>query len=206
MAQVMKHVGKVGEKPCVVIFREVPTEPENALVVKTSNLTDEQHDALMNVVQSAEAQEANEVSEVLHRRQFPDGTNMLTALHTMNKIEKVATDLVMLTPVPGQSVPLTEVNVEINKIKNNSNPPLKTEVDPVSVDTSPLPNEVVDTTATTDNGSEPESVAQNILFQADLMIEDANRMLAEAEAKREEAYALDPSLKPKKGPGRPKKS
>jgi hypothetical protein len=69
-----------------------------------------------------------------------------------------------------------------------------------------LPNEVVDTTATTDNGSEPESVAQNILFQADLMIEDANRMLAEAEAKREEAYTLDPSLKPKKGPGRPKKS
>lgn len=206
MAQVMKHVGKVGEKPCVVIFREVPAEPENALVVKTSNLTDEQHDALMNVVQSAEAQEANEVSEVLHRRQFPDGTNMLTALHTMNKIEKVATDLVMLTPVPGQSVPLTEVNLEINKIKNNSNPPLKTEVDPVSVDTSPLPNEVVDTTATTDNGSEPESVAQNILFQADLMIEDANRMLAEAEAKREEAYTLDPSLKPKKGPGRPKKS
>lgn len=202
----LKHVGKVGEKPCVVLFREVPNEPNNALVVMTGSLANEQHDSLMNVVQSAEAQEANEISEVLHRRQFPDGTNMLTALHTLKKIEKVAVELVSLTPTPGQAVALSEVNAEIAKINAQSNPPLKTEVDPVSVDTSPLPGETVDNTATTDNGTEPESVAKNILFQADLMIEDANKMLAEAEAKRDEAYALDPSLKPKKGPGRPKKS
>lgn len=202
----MKHVGKVGEKPCVVVFREVPGEPENALVVMTGALSDEYHDALMNVVQSPEAQEGNELSEVLHRRQFPDGTNMLTTLHGINRIEKVATDLVTLTPTPGQGVPLTDVNKEIAKINAESNPPLKTEVDPVSVDTMRDPVTEVDTTATTDNGTDPESVAQNILFQADLMVEDANKMLAEAEAKKEEAYALDPSLKPKKGPGRPKKS
>lgn len=202
----MKHVGKVGEKPCVVVFREVPGEPENALVVMTGALSDEYHDALMNVVQSPEAQEGNELSEVLHRRQFPDGTNMLTTLHGIKRIEKVATDLVTLTPTPGQGVPLTDVNKEIAKINAESNPPLKTEVDPVSVDTMRDPVTEVDTTATTDNGTDPESVAQNILFQADLMVEDANKMLAEAEAKKEEAYALDPSLKPKKGPGRPKKS
>ena len=202
----MKHVGKVGEKPCVVVFREVPGEPENALVVMTGTLSDEYHDALMNVVQSPEAQEGNELSEVLHRRQFPDGTNMLTTLHGIKRIEKVATDLVTLTPTPGQGVPLTDVNKEIAKINAESNPPLKTEVDPVSVDTMSDPVTEVDTTATTDNGTDPESVAQNILFQADLMVEDANKMLAEAEAKKEEAYALDPSLKPKKGPGRPKKS
>lgn len=202
----LKHVGKVGEKPCVVLFREVPNEPSNALVVLTSALADEQHDALMNVVQSAEAQEANEISEVLHRRQFPDGANMLTALHSLKKIDKVAVDRVSLTPTPSQSVPLAEVNREIAKINAGSNPPLKTEVNPVSVDTNPLPSEVVDNTATTDNGTDPESVAKNILFQADLMIEDANKMIRDAEVKREEAFALDPSLKPKKGPGRPKKS
>lgn len=202
----MKHVGKVGEKPCVVVFREVPGEPDNALVVMTGTLSDEYHDALMNVVQSPEAQEGNELSEVLHRRQFPDGTNMLTTLHSTNKIEKIATNLVTLTPTPGQGVPLEDVNREIAKINAESNPPLKTEVDPVSVDTAREPVTEVDSTATTDNGSDPESVAQNILFQADLMIEDANKMLAEAEAKKAEAYELDPSLKPKKGPGRPKKS
>ena len=202
----LKHVGKVGEKPCVVLFREVPNEPSNALVVLTSALADEQHDALMNVVQSAEAQEANEISEVLHRRQFPDGANMLTALHSLKKIDKVAVDRVSLTPTPSQSVPLAEVNREIAKINAGSNPPLKTEVNPVSVDTNPLPSEVADNTATTDNGTDPESVAKNILFQADLMIEDANKMIKDAEVKREEAFALDPSLKPKKGPGRPKKS
>ena len=202
----LKHLGKVGEKPVVVLFREVPNEPENCLVVYSNNLDDSQHDALMNVVQSAEAQEANDVSEVLNRRQFPDGSNMLTSLHYSKKIDKVKVDLVYLTPVPNQAVPLKDVNAEIKKINEKTNPPLKTEVDPVSVDTSPLPSEAVNTTATTDNGTDPESVAQNILFQADLLEQDANRMLAEAEAKREEAFALNPDLRPKKGPGRPKKS
>ena len=48
MAEVMKHVGKVGEKPVVVVFREVPNEPDNALIVETGTLEPDQHDALMN--------------------------------------------------------------------------------------------------------------------------------------------------------------
>ena len=116
MADVMKHVGKIGEKPVVVVFREVPNEPDNALVVETGALEPDQHDALMNVVQSPEAQESNNISEVLHRRTFPDGSNMLTALHYAKKINKVPVNLVSLTPTPSQSVSLEEVNAEIRKI------------------------------------------------------------------------------------------
>ena len=201
----MKHVGKFGEKPCVVVFREVPNEPNNCLIVETSTLTNQKHDDLMNVVQSLEAQESNDISEVLSRRQFTDGSNMLNDLHLSKKLQKVETNLVFLTPTPSEKISLSDVNKEINKIKNQSNPPLKTEVDPVSVDTMANPDPV-DTTTTTDNGTEPEAVARNILMQADLMTEDANKMLAEAEAKRNEAFELDPSLKPKKGPGRPPKN
>ena len=43
-------------------------------------------------------------------------------------------------------------------------------------------------------------------MQANLMKEDAERLVAEADAKLEQAYTLDPSLRPRKGPGRPKKS
>jgi predicted ATP-dependent endonuclease of OLD family len=205
MANLMKHVGKFGEKPCVVVFREVPNEPNNCLIVETSTLTNQKHDDLMNVVQSLEAQESNDISEVLSRRQFTDGSNMLNDLHLSKKLQKVETNLVFLTPTPSEKISLSDVNKEINKIKNQSNPPLKTEVDPVSVDTMINPDPV-DTTTTTDNGTEPEAVARNILMQADLMTEDANKMLAEAEAKRNEAFELDPSLKPKKGPGRPPKN
>jgi len=116
MANLMKHVGKIGEKPCVVVFREVPNEPENCLIVESNSLTDQKHDDLMNVVQSAEAQESNNIADVLSRRQFTDGSNMLNDLHFSKKLQKVSVDLVFLTPTPSDKVSLKEVNAEINKL------------------------------------------------------------------------------------------
>ena len=65
MAEIMKHVGVYGGKPCVVVFREVPNEPENCLIVLSGGLEEVKHDDLMNVVSSAEGQGAREISEVL---------------------------------------------------------------------------------------------------------------------------------------------
>ena len=113
MADIMKHVGSYGEKPCVVVFREVPNEPENCLIVESASLEDSKHDDLMNVVASLEAQESNNVSEVLSRRQFTDGTNMLNDLHFSKKLIKVPVDMVFLTPTPSQKISLQEVNAEI---------------------------------------------------------------------------------------------
>ena len=92
MADIMKHVGSVGDKPCVVVFREVPNEPDNCVVVETDGLDPQKHDDLMNVVQSLEAQESNNISEVLARRQFTDGTNMLNDLHFSKKLTKIGVD------------------------------------------------------------------------------------------------------------------
>lgn len=195
---VLKHVGKYGEKPCVVLFREVPNEPDNCLIVETSTLEDQKHDDLMNVVQSLEAQESNELSEVLARRQFTDGSNILNDLHFTKKITKVKSDLVFLTPTPQDKIALSEVNAEINKLSNESNPPLNTEVNP---DTLVQEQSVVSATESLSKGE-----AEGLLVQAELMEQDANAMLVEAEAKKQAAYELDPSLAPKKGPGRPKKS
>ena len=50
------------------------------------------------------------------------------------------------------------------------------------------------------------SAAQGLLIQANMMKEDAERLLAEAKVKEQQAYDADPSLKPKRGRGRPKKS
>lgn len=188
MANLMKHVGKIGEKPCVVVFREVPNEPENCLIVESNSLTDQKHDDLMNVVQSAEAQESNNIADVLSRRQFTDGSNMLNDLHFSKKLQKVSVDLVFLTPTPSDKVSLKEVNAEINKLEGGYTPP---KTDPVSVDTQPI-SESAETVA-------PDaSVAESLLVQAELLEQDAKSLLEDAEAKKSEAYKLDPSLKPKK--------
>lgn len=198
----MKHVGKVGEKPVVVVFREVPNEPDNALIVETGTLEPDQHDALMNVIQSPEAQESNNVSEVLHRRTFPDGSNMLTALHYSKKITKVPVNLVSLTPTPSQAVALEEVNAEIRKIEAGSNPPLNTEVDPATLETDPTLAAEQSAPVSSDD---PVEVAKGILQQAMLMEEDVKAMQRDIDLKKAEAYNLAPELQPKKGPGRPKK-
>jgi len=190
MAQILKHVGKIGEKPCVVVFREVPNEPENCLIVESNSLSDQKHDDLMNVVQSAEAQESNNIADVLSRRQFTDGSNMLNDLHFSKKLQKVSVDMVFLTPTPSQKVSLKEVNVEINKLEGGYTPP-KTETDPVSVDTQPI-------TESTEAAVPEASVAENLLVQAELLEQDAKALLQDADAKKSEAYKLDPSLKPKK--------
>ena len=194
MPQLMKHVGKYGEKPCVVVFREVPNEPENCLIVQTSGLTPVHHDDLMEVIQSAEAQEANDLSQVLNRRQFRDGENMLNSMHFGKKLSKVPVNQVSLTPTPSHSVPLTEVNAEIRKLSGGYVPPL--------TDEAHLDNT---TDATTEAEVPAPSEAQSLVFQANLMKEDAVRMVAEADAKLEQAYSIDPSLKPKQR-GRPKKA
>tara|TARA_Y100000768_G_scaffold94197_1_gene68263 strand:+ start:41075 stop:41650 length:576 start_codon:yes stop_codon:yes gene_type:complete len=187
MAELMKHVGSYGEKPCVVVFREVPNEPDNCLIVESASLEDSKHDDLMNIVASLEAQESNNVSEVLSRRQFSDGTNILNDLHFSKKLIKVPVDMVFLTPTPSQKISLQEVNAEINKLETGSNPPLNVDVDPDTLQT-PNPVEVTG----------DASAAEGLLVQAEMIEQDAKQLMEDAESKKAEAYKLDPSLKPKK--------
>ena len=200
MAQLMKHVGKFGEKPCVVVFRELPGEQDYCLIVQTDNLDSRQHDDLMNVVQSAEAQTSKDISQVLHRRQFTDGSNMLSTLHYAKKLQKVPVSHVSLTPIPGQSIPLADVNVEIRKIDGGYVAPITEQpTDQMRITTE----EVEGTPANTAEDTSEIGVAKNLLAQAQLMEDDAKQLLKEAEAKKAEAFKLDPTLR---GPGRPKKA
>lgn len=184
MSTLLKHVGKYGEKPCVIIFRELPNDPDNCLIVQTETLERVMHDDLMTVVTSVEAQSANDISQVLHRRQFSDGSNMLSTLHYSKRLQRVPVNLVWLVPTPGQSVPLEAVNAELRKINSGYVPP---KTDESHLNQQPKPVE-----ATQEN----LSTAQNLLFQAKLMEEDAQSMMREAQSKMAEAYRLDPSLRP----------
>lgn len=189
-----KHVGVYGKKPCIVIFRELPNDTENCLIVLTDNLPGQEHNDIINVVDSPEGQESNEISEVLYRRTMTVGGNMLEYLHNHKFLTKVPVNLVKLRPYPNQEIALEDLNRELRNMKNGTH---QTQND---VRVPPEEQAPVAQTQALPEGESAETVdvAKGILFQAQLMEEDAARMLEEAKVKREEAYKMDPSLKPKR--------
>ncbi len=205
---IMKHVAEWQDRKCLVLFREVPGEPENALVVMSGELGTTQHDELIMEVESQEAQTNNNLADVLNGRNFSDGRIMLRALHEDKLITKVPVSEVTMIPTTKDRVPLADLNTAIADIEAG-----KEAEKPQFADTSEIDaiNEVERPRALSDREKEEQTeIAQNLLQQADLIESDIERvqqqMMADANSKREEAYARAPELKPKPKPGRPKKS
>ena len=63
----LKHIGrltKTGRKVAVA-FRTLPDDPEHCLVVQTENLSDQDHDTLMNLIESNAGQTAEELADAM---------------------------------------------------------------------------------------------------------------------------------------------
>ena len=87
MAKELKHVARVKatNKKCLVAYRTLPGDAYSCLIIPTENLPDIYHDAIINLVESGAAQDANELADALARTQFPDGSainNTMTYLET----------------------------------------------------------------------------------------------------------------------------
>lgn len=108
----LKHVGRIKStgRRCLVVFRTLPNDAFNCLVIQTESLTPDYHDQLIKLVESPAAQTSNEFSEVLARALFSDGSTMLPALHVKGHLTKVPTDAVELTPNNQTSVMLSDLN------------------------------------------------------------------------------------------------
>jgi len=94
-----KHIGELvdGGAKVVIMYRTVPGEADNCLVVGTKFLPDMYHNALMKAVESDGGQEAEEFADFASRQTFPDGTNMLAMMHNDNYIKKFKTKDIMVT-------------------------------------------------------------------------------------------------------------
>ena len=95
-----KHIGELADESkakVVIVYRTVPGEPNNCLVVGTKFLPDIYRNALMRAVESDGGQQSQELGEFLGRQTFPDGTNMLAILHNDNYIKKFSTKDVIVT-------------------------------------------------------------------------------------------------------------
>jgi len=188
----MKHVGKLstGQK-VVILFKTVPNETQNCLVTETQVLPSNYHDRLMELVESDEGQQSSELADLLSRRFFADGGNVLNTLHARGFIKKVNTKNVLLTPNNQTSVPLNEVN-DILAAGNKkpvdvvSNSPVTSEA-PISL--PPVAGQLV-----VDNAA----MAKSLLEQAAVHDAEAARL-------RKNAQELSPNVTNKKR-GRPPKS
>ena len=189
-----KHAGQLSNTGVrvAVVFRKLPNDENSCLIVETERLPDSYHDYVIQCLNSREASETNEFYEVLNRRTFPDGLNCLTALHQRGFLRKEPVANVNMIPLPGKVVPLALINATIDKkvdeyVKNQENP-LKKE------DTRTLEERKAAAEAVASKMQDPSAIAKGLIAQAELLE-------ADAAAKREEAYTLDPESRP--GRGRP---
>ena len=108
----IKHIGrfKSNGRKCLIAYRTLPGESDSALVIQTENLSDENHDSLMKLVESQGAQSSYEFAEVLARTRFQDGSIMLSNLHSNKKLLKVKTSDIEVIPNMKAVISLDQLN------------------------------------------------------------------------------------------------
>lgn len=179
MPQFLKHVGQVDAtgKKCVVVFREVPGEPDSCLVVETESLPQLYHDDIITAVESDSAQEDMDFFKYATRSVLHDGRNMLEALHLSGWLKKVPTTQVTMLPTREIKIQLNELNTQLNQL-NNAGRTTSGDINSGSpVEESKTPGVLDD-----------KQIANQMRSQAEYFRKEAERLLTEANA-------LDPQKK-----------
>jgi len=206
MAQTIKHIGRMkntGAK-VLVVFRTLPGESNMALVLPVANLQDAYHDSIMTLIETPQAQDAFEFGEIMHIRPFPDGRPMLRAMQADGRLQKVATDMVIMTPTTNNNIVLADLNVLIAEQKNctidelcnfvSGAPKDKAEVQKVAEVKDLEPNVDPDVPAPVraqakeNEALSDKDLAKSFRSQADAMYKEAARL-------RKQADELDPPIK-----------
>lgn len=197
MAQ-LKHVGTHNNKKCVVLFRQTPGEDHMALVVYSDNMPSLVHDAVMEAVNSDVGQQEENLAEALQRKTMPDGRIALQVLHAEGYIKKVQTNQVIMTPNAKSNVRLDELNSIINRLQEGGEAAAELkELDQNAGMVSPQPRgrdvgepQIAEQTQT--QTLDDTALANNLLNQAKGYEDEAAKL-------REQAYDLNPDLKPRRG-------
>ena len=190
----LKHTGILNNtgKNVVVVFMALPEDADHALVVDTDALPDMYNEALRKVVESVEAQQAKNLADVLARRMAPDGSNMtmLQKFHGANRLMKTPVANVTMTPKKGVRWPLSEVLQAMNS--DTSAPQSFDDLDPETK--AAIASEVKKFNMHAHN-TEGETVS-GVKGEAKALLEMAQLLESDAQSKREQAYRMDPTLRP----------
>jgi len=199
----IKHTGKVDStgRRVVVVFPSIPEDQDNCLVVDVDALDPKYHDGLMQAVESPEGQASNKVYEVLGRKLFWDGKNILNTLHERGFLRRVPVDTVTLVPSSTETLPLKEFNAYQQMVA-------ETKQDP-AIPSTPDSSTKAGAMQQPADENDQDGIARNLLIQAEMLEADAHKKRAEAESVspgiqkklgKELVYA-----EPKRPRGRPKK-
>lgn len=219
----IKHVGKHGDRRVAIIFRQVPGEDHMCLVVYPDLLKMEMHDALMKAIESPEGQQANQLGEAIHARLFPDGRQMLAALHAESMLKKVQTEAVIVTAGTNNSVRLDELNKIVSEMETGADAAQRmADLDSQRGMTGSVnrkddygrdigaPPAHIQRGAATVAGSDAagaltdSALAENMKSQAERMAAEAKGLIAESERMLAEARSMLGEPAPKKRGRKPK--
>lgn len=161
----LRHVGTLRDTGhrVVVVFRQLPDEPLNCLIVETDSLPDRYHQTLMDSLESITAQETMEFHEYAQRQFFHDGGNLLNTLHTKGWLRKVATERVIMRPRLDVEINLATLNANLDQISKGG-----TEV-----------SEAVD--AKDQSVLDDVALAKNLRQQADIFLKQAHELQQQAD-------------------------
>jgi hypothetical protein len=193
-----KHIGKIkntGSK-CLVVFRTLPGESNMSLILPTATLPDSYHNSIMELVETDQAQDVFEFAEIMFVRYFPDGRPMLRALQADNRLIKMPTDNIIMTPGPQSEIELSQLNTLIAEQRNCTIDDLCSFVK--GGPGYPGPTSNLESTSVPAPVSPPAGAEVGILTDQDLAKSyrsQADAMYKEAARIRKEADSLDPPKK-----------
>ena len=203
MAEMVKHVGRIKntDRKCVVVFRYLYdekgniTDKEHCLVIDLDALPDMFNQALIDTINSTEGQNTLNFFEVLARRSFSDGRNMLATMDGTGRLTKYHTNDIVMVPHPAHRISLTELNRELEKLEGVQTEEIATAK---TMDTEARGEVDVELTVANNESSDtgertPQQEAEMLRFQAD-------RFETQAKEFRAKADAIHPdSAKPRRG-------
>lgn len=217
MAKFLRHIGKVGDRKVAVIFRELPGESHMCLIVYTELLNQNLHDPLMAAIEGDRAQQSKDLAEALNQAYTRDSKIILQVLHLEGMMKKMQTSQVVMTPGPGQTIRLNELNTILNEMEKGEDAVKRLAEmdasrglqDPIDV-ARRMRGDVQPLAGNQNSALDDDSIAQNLLRQAAKMTAEAQGLLAESARLEQEAKSLMPEpvaeQPTKKKPGRQKKT
>ena len=202
----LRHVGKQGDRKVAVVFREVPGDEHLALVVFTELLGQNIHDPMMRCIESDIGQNSESLADALNRAYTKDGRQILQVLHQEGMLKRVSCESIIMTPQPGVSIKLNELNKILNEMKQGEEAVKKL----AELDASRGLQDPADVARRMRGESKKEAapvvasgdalgdsaLANNLRQQAARMSAEAKGLLAEAARLEQEAASLDPVKAP----------
>ena len=180
-----RHIGKMAntDQRLVVAFMQIPNREDHALVIPTDTLPARFEQAVMEILESPEGQNAETLAEVLNRRLMPDtGKPVLQTLHEHGMLKPVPVANILMLPAPNMPFPLTQILQGMGRVVPDS----KTTTPNYAVEKY---NQIA-VNQKIEGVEQRRAIAQNLIIEAEMLENEAKK-------KRQRAYETAPEIAPK---------